>query len=245
MLKFFRCMVILFLYANLAKLNCVQTNNDIPKIYVVIHICTIANWRDILEEQLERIKTSGLYEACDGILMGVVGTESVNYLKRKYPKVIMFFQYQDVKLYERPTLLSLYDLCKHNQQAFVLYLHTKGVSKSDNNLTHCIRDWRRYMEYFSIDQWRICVDVLKKEGVDVCGVNWVEIPSPHFSGNFWWAKARYIVTLPRYIGEDYFAPEMWLGLNNPNYHSFHQSGISHYEQLYPEDIYIQKISYKR
>jgi hypothetical protein len=91
------------------------------------------------------------------------------------------------------------------------------------------------MEYFAIDHWRDCVKALQDH--DACGVNWRTTPSPHFSGNFWWAKASYVANLPHAIGTGYVDPEMWIGINAPKVKCFHESNIEHYFAPYPESKY--------
>jgi len=39
------------------------------------------------------------------------------------------------------------------------------------------------MKYFNIDCWQDCLTAL--DNYDVCGVNWHDWPSVHFSGNYW------------------------------------------------------------
>lgn len=226
LLQIFLCFVCFFARHSFAK--------EGPPIHVFIHACALGDWEEILDEQLSRIKVSGLYDACDSIFIGVLGKGNMDPFKKKYPKIKIAFKSPNVKLYERPTLLRLYNLCRSQPHALVLYLHTKGISRNRNEN---VRDWRRYMEYFNIDKWQECVRALTYENYDVCGVNWKEAPLPHFSGNFWWARASYIYTLPPRIPPDYYAPEFWLGTNEPRWRCFYQSEVDHYGTPYPESCY--------
>ena len=72
----------------------------------------------------------------------------------------------------------------------------------------------------------------------MCGANWHLKPYPHFSGNFWWASGLYIASLPEYIGPAYLDPEMWAGQNSPRVLCFHESGVDHYFERYPESKYF-------
>lgn len=202
-----------------------------PSLHVFIHVCTINHWRGVLDRQLRVIKASGLYDRCESISLGILGDGDISPFIEKYPKLTVLFQNPDTSLYERPTLLCLHQVCVSNPNALVLYLHTKGVSKKDLNEIANINDWSRYMEYFAIERWKDCVKALKEH--DACGVNWFNDP-PHFSGNFWWATARYISTLPAFIESRYIAPELWIGKNAPKIKCFHHSHVLHYKERYPD-----------
>ncbi len=206
-----------------------------PEIHVFIHVCTLNHWQAILERQLMRLKSSGLYDACTSISLGVLGKGDVAPYKNIYPKLQILFQNPDTALYERPTLLKLHELSVSNPaHATVLYLHTKGITRGANS--EYIADWVNLMEYFVIDRWKDCILALQEH--DVCGVNWRNVPLLHFSGNFWWATTRYAATLPAFISAGYYDPEMWIGLNFPNCKCFHESGVDHYYHLYPESKYV-------
>lgn len=211
------------------------TMADNPKIHVFIHVCTIAHWQEVLNRQLQRCQSSGLYDACSSISLGVLGNGDLSLIKERYPKVNVLFQDPDNSKYERPTLLCLHDTCVTNpDQAYVLYFHTKGISRVSPTVT----DWTKLLEYFVIDRWKDCVEALKTH--DVCGVNWQLGPQPHFSGNFWWTTSAYAANLPHDIGPRYLDPEMWLCQNFPHFKCFHLSNVDHYYTPYPESKYISK-----
>lgn len=209
-----------------------------PKLRVFIHVCTIGHWQQVLERQLNRIKASGLYDVCDSISLGVLGLGDLRPVTDVFPKATVLFQEPNTSFYERPTLLKLHECCVLNpEDTLVLYLHSKGVTHSGDRLAN-VTDWCMLMEYFLIERWQDCVVALQDH--DVCGVNWRTNPVPHFSGNFWWATAKYISRLPGDIGQDYFAPEFWIGLQLPKVRNFHESHIIHYHAPYPESKYIIK-----
>ena len=208
---------------------------DNPDIHIFIHACTLANWKDVLNRQLSRIYDSGLYHAATSINIGVLGTESIDEFKLKYPKIKQLFQKPDVKLYERPTLYCLHETCVKNPgDSVVLYLHTKGITRTNPYVT----DWTLLMEHFLIDNWQNCLEELKR--ADTCGLNYQPMPARHYSGNFWWANSNHISTLPAKIGPCYVDPETWIGLNNPNMKCIYQSNVDHYNLPYPESKYKTK-----
>lgn len=212
-----------------------------PEIHVFIHVCTLNQWQDILGRQLSRIKNSGLYEACQSISLGILGTEDITPFQELYPKLTILFQDSNPLLFERPTLIKLHEFCTLNPtNHVVLYIHTKGIKHFGNSIVCSnVNDWTQLMEYFNIDRWKDCVRALKNH--DACGVNWnAGFYPPFFIGNFWWATSKYISTLPGQINDDYLAPELWIGSNFPTVKCFHQSNVNHYAEPYPESKYINQ-----
>lgn len=128
----------------------------------------------------------------------------------------------------------------------ILYLHTKGVTTPDNP---CIDDWRKYMTYFNINQYEKCLYSLNQ--YDSCGVDLVNDPTLHYSGNIWWANSSYIKKLPT-INEIKFPKtppilsirhnaEFWIGMGNGNLKSLWNSNINVYERhlhQYPKIKYV-------
>ena len=168
------------------------------------HICTMNHWREVLTEQVDLIQSSGLYDACDRIVVGKVGTEVLPSLPSKF-KVSYEGEVTD---FEFPTLKLLHTHCKR-WGGQVWYIHTKGVSHSRESVA-AKRDawiegidydtlatnltlWRRFMMHYVVRKWGLCHEALKDH--DVCGAAWRKYP-PHFSGNFWWARGKYVSKLP-------------------------------------------------
>jgi hypothetical protein len=131
------------------------------------------------------------------------------------------------------TMKWVRDYSANNPGDYILFFHTKG-------LTHYNRpteDWRKYMEYFSIERWGDCIAKLD-EGYDCCGVMWnIDTPIgiwPHYSGAFWWANTSYINTLNHgYLDDQWkYMREFWIG-SNPNVRQFefHNSRLNDKESL--------------
>jgi hypothetical protein len=75
------------------------------------------------------------------------------------------------------------------------------------------------MERVVIWRWRECVANLEA-GFDAAGPHWLNCPMGHnqhyFGGNFWWAKAAFINTLPPMAEnatehQQFYEAEVWLG----------------------------------
>jgi hypothetical protein len=108
------------------------------------------------------------------------------------------------------------------------------------------------MLYFNVTQWKICIEKLQTNST--CGVDLREMPTLHYSGNFWWAKSQYIATLPEPVLfnnlEKYPNPlqslrhnqEFWICYDkNKNHVSLWDCGIDCYSRhlfRYPSSLYI-------
>ena len=116
---------------------------------------------------------------------------------------------------EIPTLALLRQWLSAHRDWYVCYHHMKGV-------THPPFDakWRWNMERHVIWSWRECVAALEA-GYDACGCHWLTprdhpnmVKSPFFGGNFWWARASYLLTLPPLpppLWENRYLAETWIG----------------------------------
>jgi hypothetical protein len=111
--------------------------------------------------------------------------------KEQSANIVLQYVSKNLEDFELPTLQFLYDTAHKHPEKNILYLHTKGVGKPINP---CIEDWVEYMCYFNIEQWKKSNEMLLF--YDTCGVDLYDVISLHYSGNFWWAKASYILTLP-------------------------------------------------
>jgi hypothetical protein len=156
-----------------------------------MHVAMHGRWREVVEDQLTLMRASGLYEFTQNVFIGLLGPDpdAFDYADDKLRVV---YHYAGFGEYEFPTLTRLHALCgsfKPHGDELVYYLHTKGVF-TDTPQTQA---WRRYMQYFAIERHADCVRALADH--DVCGVDWYSTPWPHFSGNFWWARADYVRTL--------------------------------------------------
>lgn len=227
-------------------------------VYGFMHICTINNWRQVVEEQLQLIKRSGLYDRLFTLYCGIVGTQDTSFLD-KYSKIKIL--YKDFKLthFEFLTLEHLQNFCKTDasDDSKIFYIHTKGISKKgkpdpiSKEMSSYLTDWRNYLNYYILEKYEDCVRQLNYG--DIVGVNWRGLGSGtaiyggvtnHFSGNFWWAKAEYIKQLGR-IDEGPHGrceAEFWLGKGTGKVTSLFQTDVDHYRNLYPAVNYRGKLN---
>ena len=178
------------------------------KIYGFYFVALINDYREILDNQLTYLLNSELYTKTDKLFLRVFhqNNEDLRYLINKLNsqnKVIIFPT--NINEYEFG-ILELIQKLSFKEDFYCYYLHTKGVSLTETTkgyynisdlgfLKKNVESWRRYMEYFLIEKYDVCLKHLD-EGFDCCGVQLVDNPSFHFSGNFWWSKSNYIKNLP-------------------------------------------------
>lgn len=227
------------------------------QIIIFYHVYCYDEWEEIVCEQLIRLKTSNVYDACLAMFVRIIGIDSdVIKCKRlmKEFKKIHYIGDSSINDCEVTTLKTIHTFAQEvvpfrtGVDLNVLYFHTKGVYSSRENdlIASRMRDWRHLMEYFVIDKWHECVAHIES-GCDVVGVNWRKqnLFGPivgHFSGNFWWASMKYLYNLPEINESDRAYHEFWIGQNQPNAYCMHESGVDHYHENYPPEKYNREIS---
>jgi hypothetical protein len=217
------------------------------KIAIFYHIAQMGMGAFIYQQQVHRLYTSGLIQAADHIHFGVNGDQELfNVPKKAIVKIN-----QDWKE-ETETMIDLKNFAHENPDYKILYFHTKGVSKG----TLIANAWRLMMEYFVIDKWTKCVEMLNE--YDCVGANmnpvgvtlWEDGRVTHpvsgtynYTGNFWWSNAKHIQTLDhKFLTSNYrIDRELWIGSNpDSNPGSIYQPGVyESYEHFYTEEDYIE------
>lgn len=180
----------------------------------------------ILYEQMRALHDSGLADAADEIHIGVNGGEEQRDLVSAIvPAKAKIHIHGHRAFTELPTLAVLRRWIKTNFNWLVFYHHSKGVTQLEQGQFNIEgkANHRRVMEKACVWDWKKCVADLEK-GYDAVGINLVDpqkrpvMPGRFFAGNFWWATANYLLTLPRIpdnataytIGERLMA-EQWIG----------------------------------
>ncbi len=247
-----------------SQLDCqVNCPINIP-VYLFIHVCTNNNGIDIFEDIIKDVRSSGLYDRVDKILIGIVGT--INALIPFIdPKFKILYMDPQVLYYEIKTInyiLSYVKKLYNSDEAYIGYVHTKGVRKVGGNMD-CVLSWRKMMSYFIIEKFQTCLDYLNEYdtiGVNLCNQflqskDLVSVSNEHcihYSGNFWWSKKSYIENLPilpedlteqsvftRCRAENWICskyPNAKMGFlfqDDTNTHPYHRFIFDEYKLIYP------------
>lgn len=212
--------------------------NNAP-IFGFMHVAMVNHWKQIVDEQLLKLKVSGLWEKTERLFVGLLGPRPEE-LPCSDRKIVPMYFGVDYSPAELPTLAALQRFCRA-RDCLAYYIHSKGVFSPSNGT----RDWRHSMEHFIITRHEDCIAALADH--DICGINWHSSWCRFFGGNFWWARADYLRTLPdiRSIesipGWDHsqrHVCERWIG-ENPAVRaaSLHESRTHHYRDEYPRSRY--------
>jgi hypothetical protein len=162
-------------------------------VHIYYHIYAIDGVESIVDEQINLIKTHfdfpyilnvGISIANDNIsITNILSLFNVSNLRDVRAKGNEFVT---LDVLEK-------DVDKFGDSDYILYLHTKGASKQDNqNVT----SWRQLMNYFNIEKCKSVINLFEKTSYNTYGVllgaagDW-----KMYYGNFWWMKASYAKTI--------------------------------------------------
>ena len=207
------------------------------KIAIFYHLYQTELSGLIYQQQMHRLHASGLMDACDFIHIGVVGEHGLF----SRPKKAQVLYNRRLTKDEGETVESVYRFCKLNPNYKVLFFHAKGASRQFVPQLHA---WRMFLEYIVIDRWKECIKKLKT--YDAVGAKLRMHPSPHFSGNFWWANADYVATLDEsflYTDGEHgkIDRELMIGTGDRfdpcDMHHVHKE-MNMYDKIFTEDNYI-------
>jgi hypothetical protein len=207
-------------------------------IYLFYHIWAKNDWYDIFQEQIEQIKSSGLWENLNKIFINICGLEEdklkiVNYLKSK--KVIINIVENN---FEFPTLIQMSEISQ-NEKFKGVYIHAKSTSYSPNHKDKWKYEiCRKILDYQILKNWKSCytkilshdlVGTLFRIGnteIDDYWQNWSDVNdgkfrfTDHFSGNFYWFDSEYFSKIPKLNNqqkENRFNAEWYPFTNHPIY----------------------------
>ena len=227
-----------------------ETYNDMENINLIVyHIYCVGNYLEVVKHQLNRLKTSGLYDWCDKLEITCVDTldqfEGIDELVKDLDKAVLNKFVNNHYEYE-----GINKVWEYSQQykGKVFYFHTKGVSNLYTNLeTKVISQrkqtgigwWKEIMEYFLIDNFQDCLQKLDK--YEQCGVT---NNDKWWWGNFWWANLSFVRINAKPTHGDRWYFEAWLNhYRNPSVYEFYHFDFNGYFTYLPQDIY-NKEKYK-
>lgn len=217
---------------------------------IVYHIYCIGNYLDVVNQQLNRLKTSGLYDWCDKLEITCININNdftaIEELIKDLDKANLTKTTNNSYEYEGINKVWEYS---QNYNGKVLYFHTKGVSNTYNNLKERkesikkrkgIAWWKEAMEYFVIDNYKECIQ--KLDEYDQCGLTNI---NGWWWGNFWWSNLSWPKSNEKPKSGDRWSFEAWLNnCRRPLIYEFYHFEFNPYYTKLPNDIYINKNLYK-
>lgn len=222
---------------------------QIKMLYVFYHIFCNENAPEIVRDQISKLHFSGVYKRCDAIYCFLLGPHpdpittmlTLGGAKFRLQKQSLSDPCE-AQVGERFTLTAIAKLIEPDDK--FLYLHSKGVTRPNNER---VRAWRELMEYHLMTGADECIAAL--DTCDVVGCNYRHWHLPldtaedddnaplsrgrHFSGNMWWCRGAYWLSLPPTIDCDYFGPEMHIGLRKPRFKNLYECHVDNYWVLTP------------
>jgi hypothetical protein len=192
------------------------------RILIFSHNFIKFNWHPIVLDQLNILRSCGLYEKAHKIYYACYAEDEkdlakfIDLVRSNDPELKIEIVVHPMNDNERQTLILLQQVVSsYDEEVLVLYSHTKGVSSLSihhemNLVQKDVDSWRKAMEYYTKERWQNCVDNLEIHDCVGCFYDvWV---SPYaslryYSGNFWWSKSSHIKRLPDMKKN----PDNWMG----------------------------------
>ena len=164
------------------------------QIKVFYHVACMGNWQQVFYEQLQQLRKNGFLNLNLTVLGSRQELATLREINAEFRmNVNILFSSCQLSHFERPALLAIEKYAKENN-GYVLYLHTKGVSSPGDETKI---KWRRLMMRELVEKWESCM--LQLLAYDIIGVNWREMPPvSHYCGNFWYASTRYLRKLANF-----------------------------------------------
>jgi len=201
-------------------------NKEKPdKKIVFYHTYLDGNYKLIIQDQLEKVFLSGLYEACDIFQLCVATPDDsrlqwLENIANKYDKIslkIIKINKENYPKDYRESKISLKMLKEMADETpgYYCYFHSKATSNPGYN----IEMWRKSCDWATICEWKKNIKMLD-DGYDAVGPN-LRYDTflgryPHFSGNYWWTTHNHIRTLNLdYLNDVHnkYLEEFWIGSN--------------------------------
>lgn len=196
------------------------------------HVYAEGAWAGPITEHINALAESGLGYELDEFIVTLVGQkhdrDMARYsFERKCEKAgIPAPSWSHfTEGFEQTSLLGLQRMVNGtSREQAVLYAHAKGAF---HEVAGRNAAWRKGMTEKLVGGWRECVDNLGE--FQTVGCHWITpeeyhdpdhepprfIYSPFYGGNFWWARASYLRTLPPVPADTRYDAETWIGLGNP------------------------------
>jgi hypothetical protein len=236
------------------------------KLKVFYHVIDLPRWREITDEQMFRIRESGLLDNCELHINLHYNPESFYEFRKEWeyhPNIRWHFSFATKEDREHPTYVLMQQTAlSTNEEFYCLYLHQKGITHFGKPSELPCKDWRQLMDWFNIVNWKQVVNKLDEGCWDTVGVlrqasgsyNKKGKLREHFSGNSNWYTASFLrscipaLKLPREVNyQSQLDPnfnhnykddlEFYAGWNGDRGFGFFQSMVNHYKYQFPGNLY--------
>jgi hypothetical protein len=179
------------------------------KIYGVYFICCLGNYLEIVAEQMDTLRRSGLLRKAETIFCFIcLYNEEVIQVLEPYLSKLKIISTAE-NLYERFALDNFRAHIPTSDPYYMFYFHTKGVSRDAEKMKE-FHERRKNLDFFILERHEVCLFWLDHK-YDAVGTTMSLYPALHFSGNFWWARSSHLDRLsPTIISPSYLAPEMYV-----------------------------------
>lgn len=200
------------------------------KIHAFYNIACMGHWREVVLEQFRVLSRAGFKETLNITFLGCMKDFEFVREMAFFLDINIELIHQECNLmqFEFPSIRAIQAVArsrKGQEPEAVVHFHTKGVSRPGDPGIHW---WRWIMNAYVLNRWKDAIEHLQDH--DAAGVAWNSSPSPHFCGNFWWARTDWLAKLDdideyrdhRYHGwvdrrgggfARRFAVELWLSQN--------------------------------
>jgi hypothetical protein len=160
-------------------------------VHIYYHIYAIDGVESIVDEQFDLIKKHFNFPYILNI--GISIADDNISIKNLLEKLKPYIRDVRAKGNEWTTLdLIRIDKDKFGESDYILYIHTKGASKQNDNRYKNIISWRHLMNYFNIEKVKNVFQLFEKTEFNTYGVLF---KGNFYSGNFWWGKANYLKSI--------------------------------------------------
>lgn len=219
-----------------------------------LHVCQEGPWASswsILEDYL--LKNTSLVSQSSALYVCIVKEDPnidrsfLEVLAQKWPDVQIVTMYLgSPQSYERVTLQFMKSIVSSkNPDDLVWYMHTKGLRWFGSPFETRITQWMHFLcSMMHVHGLSLYVRTMREDpNLQAAGPDFrLNSPiyghCPHFSGNYWIARASHIQQRPYQIGSRYIDPEFWLldGLSKTDLATkvltHGRSCLDHYQQIH-------------
>lgn len=198
----------------------------------------------VITAQMNALRDSGLADRADLFLVGINGgSESLPLVKQCVPDKAQVVYHGLQSRAENLTLVEIEKWLPGHEDWYVLYFHAKGATHdTESDYGKFSARWRNCMMKHLVQNWRTCVADMDS-GIESVGCHWMtglaDGTQNIWAGNFWWAKASFLATLPSIFERDRiktsgiaalesrYESEVWIGNGKrlPTVKDYHVNGL--------------------